>query len=55
MGNSIPTSYFEKKAKKALGQEKNKGNNHLEKRKLLVCLVPSRFLLLSWLLLLPRD
>ena len=47
IGNSIPTSYFTKKQKKALGQETNKGNNHLEKCKLLVCLVPSRFLLLS--------
>ena len=47
IGNSIPTSYFAKKQKKALGQEKDKGNNHLEKCKLLVCLVPLRFLLLS--------
>ena len=47
IGNSIPTSYFTKKQKKALGQKTNKGNNHLEKCKLFVCLVPSRFLLLS--------
>ena len=47
VGQSCGQNFRAVEQKKALGQETNKGTNHLEKCKLLVCLVPSRFLLLS--------
>ena len=47
VGQSCGQNFRAGEQKKALGQETNKRNNHLEEYKLLVCLVPSRFLLLS--------
>ena len=47
VGQSCGQNFPAGEQKKVLEQETNKGNKHLEKCKLLVCLVPSRFLLLS--------
>ena len=41
VGQSCGQNFRAGEQKKALGQETNKGNNHLEKCKLLFCLVPS--------------
>ena len=62
VGQSCGQNFRAGEQKRALGQETNKGNNHLEKCKLLFCLVPSHFLLLrlafivnTWLLLLTSQ
>ena len=55
VGQSCGQNFRAGEPKKALGQETNKENNHLEKCKLLVFLVPSHFFSSAWLLLLPRH